>query len=286
MGLKDIVVVLDDTGRSDPRLAVAADLARQHDAHLTGLCPLDLLQLPGNLSFDVAAGFAESAVLELLVAMRAEARERARPIEARFRDELRRDALKGEWRLAEGPVAEVVTRQARSADLVILGQIDPNDLPPPGGRQLVERVLLASGRPVLVIPYAGQSTSIGRRVVVGWNGSREATRAVHDAIPLMQPDAGVTILSIAETDGSADRESVPSADIANHLARYGFQVTSANTAAGDLSNADILLNQASDMAADLIVTGGYGHSRLREIVLGGVTRSLLKTMTVPVLMSH
>ena len=112
--LKDIVVVLDDTGRSDPRLAVAADLARQHDAHLTGLCPLDLLQLPGNLSFDVAAGFAKSAVLELLLRC-ARKRASAPGHQARVRDELRRDALKGEWRLAEGPVAEVVTRQARSA---------------------------------------------------------------------------------------------------------------------------------------------------------------------------
>jgi nucleotide-binding universal stress UspA family protein len=260
---------------------MAVDLAREHDAHLTGLCPLDLMLLPANLGFEPAAGFAESAVLQLLVTMGAEARERALPIETRFRDELRRNELKGEWRLVEGPAAEVVTRHAQSADIVILGQNDPDDPPPQAGRQLVERVLVGSGRPVLIIPYAGQFELIGRRIVVGWNGSREATRAV-----LMQPNAVVTILSVAENEPPGTRASVPSADIADHLARYGFRVTVANAVSDDVASADLLLNQASDMTADLMITGGYGHSRLREIIMGGVTRALLKTTTVPVLMSH
>jgi nucleotide-binding universal stress UspA family protein len=138
---------------------------------------------------------------------------------------------------------------------------------------------------VLVIPYTGQFSSIGRRVLIGWNGSREATRAVHDAIPLIRPEAAVTLLSIgAESSGSP--EQLTTVDIAAHLARHGLRVTSTSLARAEVRDEDLLLNQASDIGADLLVIGGYGHTRLREIVLGGVTRSLMKKMVTPVLMSH
>lgn len=283
MALKDILVVLDETPRSDVRLSVALDLAREHDAHLIGLCPFDLM-LPATTGLELA-GFAKSAVLEFVARMRTEARDRASPIETRFRNELQKNDLKGEWRLAEGRVGELVACQAHSSDLVVLGQNDPHDPLPLEGRRLVEQVLLGSGRPVLVIPYAGQFASIGRRVLIGWNASREAARAVHDALPLIRPDAAVTVLSVA-ADGPEEPAQLPSSDIAAHLARYGLSVTITNTARGKLREEELLLNHASDMSADMIVIGGYGHSRLRELVLGGVTRSLLRSMIVPVLMSH
>ncbi|MBV8398926.1 MAG: universal stress protein [Acetobacteraceae bacterium] len=284
MGVRDIIVVLDETRRSEVRLAMAADLARTNDAHLIGLCPLDLIALPATTSFEIA-GYAESIVLDVIARMRAQARERATPIETRFREQLRINNLQGEWRLADGPAADVVVRQARSADVVILGQNDPDDPPQPQAKHLVEHMLFGSGRPVLVIPYAGQFSSIGRRVLIGWNESREATRAVHDALPLIRPDAAVTLLSVTRNAAGAS-EDFSTVEIAAHLARHGLSVTTADLPRGDVRAEDLLLNQASEMGADLVVIGGYGHSRLREMVLGGVTRSLLKSMVAPVLMSH
>jgi nucleotide-binding universal stress UspA family protein len=139
------------------------------------------------------------------------------------------------------------------------------------------------GRPVLVVPRYGTFPTIGERVLVAWNGAREAVRAVNDALPLLQRAQLVTVLSIDPSD--ADHR-IPSADITLHLARHGVTAVAAQTRGTDLLVADILLSYAADLGADLIVSGAYGHTRLRELVLGGMTRHLLQTMTVPVLMSH
>src|SRR5206468_1617267 len=141
-------------------------------------------------------------------------------------------------------------------------------------------------RPVLVLPYAGRFETVGRRVLVGWNARREAARAVHDALPLLRQAESVTVLAIDPVRGAHGHGEEPAADLALHLARHGLQVTARQTDSAGLDPADVLLNTAADEGADLIVVGGYGHSRVREVVLGGVTRRLLRTATVPVLISH
>jgi nucleotide-binding universal stress UspA family protein len=147
-------------------------------------------------------------------------------------------------------------------------------------------VMLASGRPVLAIPYAGQFEQIGERVLVAWNASREATRAVNDALPLLMGAKAVTILAVNPKHGIEGHGDVPAADIALHLARHGVKAEAAHTIAKDISEGDALLSYAADLGADLIVAGGYGHSRAREMVFGGATRTLLQEMTVPMLLSH
>ncbi|MFM7611939.1 MAG: universal stress protein, partial [Alphaproteobacteria bacterium] len=151
---------------------------------------------------------------------------------------------------------------------------------------LLERVLFDSGRPVLAIPFAGNFKSIGKRVLVGWNASREATRALHDALPLIAKAENTTVFLANPKRGLGAHGEEPGADIARHLARHGLKVEVTKAVAEDVADSALLLNHASDMGADLLVMGAYGHSRLREFILGGVTRSLLREMTVPVLLSH
>ena len=215
-----------------------------------------------------------------------QAAEAVERIEAAFRERLRFSDLQGDWQVASGKVSETVVCQARHADLVILGQVDPAHPPPPAGRQLVEDVLMTSGRPILVIPYIGRFERFGTNILVGWNNSREAARAMNDAIPLLAKAASVTILEANPIGRKPAIDDAASADITRHLTRHGISAKTARTALASISASDALLSYAADVSADLLVVGGYGHSRLRERILGGVTRELLQHMTLPVLMSH
>jgi len=170
---------------------------------------------------------------------------------------------------------------------MVIGQADPDNPPPAVARSLVEDVLMTAGRPLLVVPYAGRFETVGTNALVGWTRTREAARAVHDALPLLAPAATVTVLTVESGRAASDTEVLPTADIAEHLARHGLNVSAARSVVSDgLSPADVLLDYASDLGADLLVVGGYGHSRTRQMIMGGVTRGLLLHMTLPVLMSH
>lgn len=282
MQLKDILVHLDASRRSDARLGLAVDLARKHEAHLSALFVVDLV-----LPVGFAGGFADGAIGigPVIERLREEALAAAAEVETRFRETVRREGIDGEWRLAEGVSAELVALHARYADLAVVGQEGPEG-DQPAATAIIERVLFSSGRPVLVVPFAGKFETVGRRALIGWNASREATRAVHDALPLLVRAETVTVFSVNPRKGPDGPGEVPGADLALHLARHGVKVEAAQTVSADVSEADVLLNQVADMAADLLVMGAYGHSRMREFVMGGVTRSILERMTVPVLMSH
>jgi nucleotide-binding universal stress UspA family protein len=149
-----------------------------------------------------------------------------------------------------------------------------------------ERVTLASGRPILVVPYAGHFATLGQRVLVGWDASREATRAVGDAMPLLAAAEQVTVLAIDPQAGPGGHGELPGADISLHLARHGVKAVIERTVSADVPIGDVLLSRAADLGADLLVMGAYGHSRARELLLGGATRTVLGSMTLPVLMSH
>jgi nucleotide-binding universal stress UspA family protein len=274
---KDILVHLDAGPRAAMRLEVAARLAVRHGAHLTGLFVVDV---PLPLVMDPAGGGA--ALASLLEDLRSAALEDASKAEAAFRARCDRDGIAQEWRVEDGTTADRVTAAARSVDLVVLGQPDPDAAEQPGAA-LLDDAIFFSGRPVLVVPYAGSFSTIGRRVLVGWKPGREASRAVHDALPLLAGAELVTVLSVNPGGGPED---LPGAAMCRHLARHGIVAEAARTEAAGLAEGDALLNAAADLGADLLVVGAYGHSRLREIVLGGVTRTLLDRMTVPVLFSH
>jgi len=280
MAYKDILVHLDSTARSDVRLGIAAELAERADAHLTGLYTMELP--PPSLFMGETSVFDMQMATEIMQQARERAEAIANTVQGRFDNTLRKYGIAGEWRSVDG-VPETVALHARYADIAIVGQTDPDR---PGMRVAPETVILESGRPVLVIPYVGNIEPIGNKVLVGWKSGREAARAVNDALPLLSRAKSVTVLAIDPQDGITEEGSVPATDITVHLARHGITATAAHTISGGIGEGDVLLNYVSDMGADLIVVGGYGHSRAREFVLGGATRSLLTEMTVPVLFSH
>lgn len=280
MAIKDILVQLDASEASAKRMRLAADLARQHEAHLHGLSVIDVAYSGSLLYAD------DMVATRLVEQLRAQAQAEAAKIEAQFRAMMTADGISHEWSLIEGVAAEIIADHARYSDLCVLGQNDPENAAVTGGGTILEHVLFASGRPVLMVPYTGAPETIGQRVMIGWTPTRESTRAVHDAMPLLAPAASVTILTVAaQAEDIAERGALTSA-IATHLARHGVNVTAHEAVGGDISVANLMLNAISDEGIDLLVIGAYGHSRLREMVMGGVTRTLLEQATVPVLMSH
>ena len=279
MKLCDILVHVDQSPRALARLDIAAMLARQHAAHLTALQVIDVA-VPVMAMGDGGGGGA--VIAELMEQMRQSALTAGQKLRAAFEAALAREGIMGEWRQVEGTTAEIVALHGRYADLLVLGQDDPES----DNTGVLETVLFDSGRPVLAIPFAGSLPTIGKRVLVGWNASREASRALHDALPLLAKAESATVFLANPKGGLGAHGEEPGADIARHLARHGVKVNVAKAVADDVSDSALLLNHASDMGADLLVMGAYGHSRLREFILGGVTRSLLREMTVPVLLSH
>ena len=279
MSIKNILVYIDDSEQVDGRLDVAVGLAETHEAHLAAIYAIPEPFIPPY----VGGGYIPP---ELIESQAEQSRERAAEAKARYEARLKRAGLEAEWREAEGYAADVVALNAKYADLTVVGQSNPDDpqnYPNPG---LPAEVALAAGRPVLVVPYVGISQEICKNVLVAWNGSREATRAVNDALPILERAEKVTILAVNPRGSGSDHGDVPSADMALHLARHGVKAEAAQTVATDIDIGDIILSRISDLGADLAVMGAYGHSRMRELMMGGVTRDLLRHMTIPVLMSH
>lgn len=276
MSISTILLHLDGSERDAVRTAIAVRLAKQFKAHLVGLHVV-MPYYPIAYGGPGAAGLAD-----LQQQYTRAARAHADETRTAFEEATEREAVASEWRFEESDVAQTVAQHARYVDLTLLGQTPPDEptLNLPEG--LAAEVALESGGPVLTIPYTGEFPSLGERVVVAWNGAREASRAVRDALPFLRRAKSAIVLVIQPRD----RDHIPGADIAAHLARHGVKVDTRQTTGDDVTAGDMLLSQAADLDADLIVMGAYGHSRLRELVLGGVTKHLLGSMTVPVLMSH
>lgn len=279
MTFKNILVHVDTSAQCKQRLDVASNLARSFGAHLSGV-----YAIPPALTAMMMT--AEYFPAELVAEQEERERERAKEAKAIFDKYMADAGIAAEWRQREGALARVVAMNARYADIAVLSQADASSEYAGEAMELPADVALTAGRPVLVIPYIGAWKTLGSHVLVGWNASRESTRAVNDALPLLQRAKKVTVLAINPERGVDAHGEVPGADIALHLARHGVKAEASQTVAGDIDVGDVILSRASDLGADLIVIGAYGHSRVREIVLGGVTRHLLQHMTVPILMSH
>ncbi len=281
MGYKTLLVHLDGSKHCAERVAVAAKLAQEHDAHLVGLAPTGEAALP----YWDGSSQATAIIIEVLDALQ----NNARTAMAAFDRQVAQAGLgrPHEARLDRNDAGIAMIRHARYSDLVIVGQPDPVEVENVAPPQLPVEVLLNAGKPVLMIPKHGHFETVGRRVLVAWDGSREAARAITDAMPFLKRADRVVVLVINPEygeDGSKHGQE-PGADIALFLARHGTkpEVLVKTTHIGITPS---ILTVASELAADLIVMGGYGHTRLREFVAGGTTRSMLNAMAVPVLMSH
>ena len=278
MALKDLLVHVDGSNSSAARLAAAIRLAETHDAHLIGIFVKGAPNLPSIASPEMTQEFMK--IQEAYTA------ETAALAEAQFEAHAKASAAATEWRVVSGDPVEQLALHGRYVDLVVAGQQDPQAADLPVLQDVPDRLILSVGRPVLVVPHVGEYPAMGGNVMVAWDASRLATRAVNDALPLLERAGKVNILAANPGTGATGHGDVPSADIALHLARHGVNAEAHTITAEDMDIGNLLLSRAADFGADMIVMGAYGHRRLRELVLGGATRHMLKHMTVPVFMAH
>ena len=273
MEYKDIVVHLGKDRRSRARLDAAVQLAQEHESRVTGVYVLSPCKTPGFVHAEFRP--------EVLKRLDTEERARVEAAEGEFHDLTAGTGVPGEWRLTSGNFADAIVTSAGCTDVTIVGQTDPDDDESHAG--LAEDVMMGGGGPVLIWPYAGAFASNPETIMLAWNGTREAKHALDAALPLMQHARKVVVFGVDRCDG----KHIPGADVSAHLARHGVRAEARHTVtAPGIGVADALLSEIGDRGIDLLVMGGYGHSRLRERLLGGVTRDVLREMTVPVLMAH
>jgi nucleotide-binding universal stress UspA family protein len=277
MSYKTIIVHLDAGKRRTERLNLAFRIAEDFDAHLIGLFALEPVYIP-------AAPEAAPALLEVEHRRRQEAVKSAR--DEFLRTVAREQWTKCEWRATDDSLS-AVRLHARYADLIIAGQPAPlgegdGGVPAWFARELV----MTSGRPVLLVPYAGHFGEVGKHVLVPWNASREAARAVWDGLPFLAAADETEVVIFDPDELGLGQGDLPDPDIGAELARHGANVTVGAEPSAGVDVGDLILSRAADRGADLIVMGAYGHSRMRELILGGATRAMFESMTVPTLMSH
>lgn len=271
------ILVHSDAGKHWPaRLELAVLLARQHDAHLIGLHAPRSAAMSGFLLGGVDPELAES--------LRQAHAEQAAQAQAVFNKAVSAAGIShAEWRTNGEIAVPTLLTNARYVDLLVLGQRDPSEVDG-FDRDFAEQVVLAAGRPVLMLPYAGHFDSIGKQALVAWDASREAARALTDALPLLRQADNVKLITI-NPKGSR-HGALPGADIGLYLARHGVRIEVVADRGDNIDIGNELLSRASDFGSDLIVMGAYGHARLKELVMGGATRTIMDSMTVPVLLSH
>jgi nucleotide-binding universal stress UspA family protein len=280
MSYKTILVHVDGAPHAAERIAAATQLALQQDAHLIGAAMTGIAMdfyRSSSVMFDNVLPQQELEQLK---------RDAQQALE-RFERQARAAELRYESRQTDDDAPTGLVLQARYADLVVLSQTEPGLDGLLMGPGLPAYLALNGGRPVLVVPHAGSYPHLDRHALVAWDGSRSATRAVTDALPLLRRSAHVTVAVFNPERQYAVHGALPGADIALFLARHGVKVdVLKQTTPPELGVGDALLSLAADLSADLLVMGAYGHLRWREMVLGGVTRTILGTMTLPVLLSH
>jgi nucleotide-binding universal stress UspA family protein len=282
MALKDILVHLDaepGSGAGARRQAFAISLATAHEAHLTGLVfaleptipPMIMGEVPGSL----------------LESQRDRSIESARAAAEAFTAAANLAGISSEVRVincTEAAASPTLATHGRTSDLIIVGQEEPDDML--AVRELlIEAAMFDSGRAALIVPYIGAHDAKLDTVIVAWDGRRQASRAANEAMPLLEMAKSVSVVIVGD-DAPSAHGGEPGADLALHLARHGLQVNVKRIGDSGIDVGNALLSHAADTEADLIVMGGFGHSRFRQFVFGGTTSDILSSMTIPVLMAH
>jgi nucleotide-binding universal stress UspA family protein len=274
--IKDLVVNLTGGQPQDFAADYAVSVASAFGAHIGGVGFIFEPIIPGTVLGGVPT--------DLIDLQREENAKAAKAAVARFEQLTKAAGVDAETRILDASVAgaaDLFARIARRYDLAIVGQAHPD-----GGASeelLIEGALFESGRPVVIVPYIQKSPLQLDRVLVCWDGSRPSTRAVADALPFLERSKAIEIVVVT---GERKSDALRGTNMSRHLARHGIKVEIKRINPGTVGVQASILDYAADCGADFMVMGGYGHSRLREFILGGVTRSILKSMTVPVLMSH
>lgn len=275
--IKDIVVNLSIASEHDPAADYAVSIGAAFEAHVTGVVFIyDPVIVPTVL---------DGVSSEWISAQRNEGKTLAQVAVDRFEQAASRSGVQFVHRVMEatlGGATDLLGRIGRRFDLTVVSQREPDRMSP--SDMFVEAALFESGRPVVIVPYIQREGLKLDRILMCWDGSRTAARAMGDAMPFLTRAKAVDIVIVAT--GRAKSDEIQGADIGHHLARHGANVDVKRIVAEDVDVPNTILSYAADVSADLIVMGGYGHSRLREFVLGGATRGILSSMTVPILMSH
>ena len=278
MTYKTIIAVLDKPALAAQITDHALSIARTFDAHVIGVHAETLAAVPLIAPMEIP----DPAAIE---ALQAAARRQTSDIEAIFKDRTTRDGRSGEWRgfvSSAGYAAASVMELIRAADLIVASQGDPAN----ESRSELENLLFDSGRPVLLVPYVLKEPKVIRRIMVAWNGSREAARATFDALPLLKSAESVEIFCVDPPERPNQTSAMTGIELAEALARHDVNVTLTTQESGGLPAATAIENRLSDNSVDLLVMGAYGTSRWWEMLFGGVTRSLLESMTALSLMSR
>jgi nucleotide-binding universal stress UspA family protein len=279
MTYRSIFVHNDDSPDTERRLAIAARLAQVYPAELVGA-----YLVPGFNPTPFASAMMAS---EIAQRRREQTIDEARAAEARFREAGAKAGIaRVSWRTPKIDPFDFAVREARYSDLTVLGQPSRDQANAAFNAELANAVLMLSGRPVLFVPFAGAEKSIGERVLIAWKDSRESARAVADALPLLKDARKVHAVAITSEAEESTRELLADQQVHEFLARHDVEAVVKRIVAPDIDAGELLLSQAADIGADLIVMGGYSRPRITQLVWGGVTRLILSSMTVPVLMSH
>ena len=276
--IKDIVVNLSLRDSQDVAMDFAVSAAAAFDAHLAGIAFVYEPIIPVMMDM-------YGMPADVIEAQRSESEKAAKAAVDRFDQAARRAAISAAARTLDAPVANapgLFAQIARRFDLSVVGQPEPDK--PALDTLIVEAALFDAGRPVLVVPYIQRAPLKLDHIILGWDGSRSAARAAADAMPFLLRAKLVEVVMVASEPAKSDE--MPGADIAHHLARHGAKVELKRIVTTETDVASTILSHAADTSADFLAMGGYGHSRLREFILGGVTRGILASMTLPTLLSH
>ena len=279
MSYKTILVHVDHSAHTPERIRIAAEIALRDNAHLLGLAMTGV----SRYLLDGDTADQQERVLQTHIGY---LRKQAGQAQEKYEELVRQmGVLSWEGRLVDDEPAGGVSLEARYADLVVVGQTDTDEVLPAMMGDFPEYVVMYSGRPVLIVPYAGSFTHIGRKILVAWDGSVEASRAINGALPFLRQAQEVKVVVFNADKQVNVHGQQPGADIALYLARHGVTVDVLQETT-DQDSGNALLSLAADTFADLLVMGCYAHSRFREVLLGGASRTVLESMTLPVLMAH
>jgi len=275
--IKDLVVNVAIGNPRDVAVDYAVSIAEAFDAHLCGIAFSYEPVVPPSIMGGIPA--------DVIEAQWAASEQAADAAVAGFEAMAKREGIAAEHRKLEaslGGAGDLFGRLARRFDLSVVGQAEPKH--GPAQDLVIEGALFGSGRPVIVVPYIQKGGLKLDRILICWDGSRPAARAIADAMPFLTRAAAIDVVIVAS--GRERSDEIPGVDMGEHLARHALKVEVKRMVSTDLDVPNTILSYAADSGADLIVMGGFGHSRLREFVLGGATRGILASMTVPALMSH
>ncbi len=276
MKFRDILLCVEPLRQGSALIENAVGFAKKQASNLTGLYTMEIFDFPGYVQAQLPK--------EVLDNYRKVLFEEAERAEAVFKEKCTAADVHWDWRQVEGERAESVIENARLADLVLLAGGDSGSETPTG--ESSSRIMLECGRPVLLVPPTPMDKDAGSRVLVAWNGRREAVRAVHDALPLLESADWVKVVMVNAGADAPDAGDLPGSALCHHLARHGVKAEAQAVKARGQSDGAALMALAEKEKANLVVMGAYGHARWRELVVGGVTDHVLRHATIPVFLSH